>query len=216
MNAFTLIQMEYLLKGMGWTIVLSLISFILGSMGGFGVMLARVSRFASVRFISSVFIQIIQGIPLLVLLFIVYFGVGIFGLNVLPLTAASIALMIYVSAFLGEIWRGSVESIQKTQWEASECLGLSRWQSLLLVIIPQAVKLSLPSTVGFLVQVIKSTSLASIVGFVELTRAGQIINNSLFQPFLVFALVGLLYFCLCYPLSLWSRIMERKLNVGNS
>jgi len=216
MNAFTLIQMEYLLKGMGWTIVLSLISFILGSMGGFGVMLARVSRFASVRFISSVFIQIIQGIPLLVLLFIVYFGVGIFGLNVLPLTAASIALMIYVSAFLGEIWSGSVESIQKTQWEASECLGLSRWQSLLLVIIPQAVKLSLPSTVGFLVQVIKSTSLASIVGFVELTRAGQIINNSLFQPFLVFALVGLLYFCLCYPLSLWSRIMERKLNVGNS
>jgi polar amino acid transport system permease protein len=216
MNAFTLIQMEYLLKGMGWTIVLSLISFILGSMGGFGVMLARVSRFASIRFMASVFIQIIQGIPLLVLLFIVYFGVGIFGLNVLPLTAASIALMIYVSAFLGEIWRGSVESIQKTQWEASECLGLSRWQSLLLVIIPQAVKLSLPSTVGFLVQVIKSTSLASIVGFVELTRAGQIINNSLFQPFLVFALVGLLYFCLCYPLSLWSRIMERKLNVGNS
>ncbi|TCT04841.1 amino acid ABC transporter permease [Paralcaligenes ureilyticus] len=215
MNSFTLIQMEYLLKGMGWTIVLSLISFILGSMGGFGVMLARVSRFASVRFMTSVFIQIIQGIPLLVLLFIVYFGVGIFGLNVLPLTAASIALMIYVSAFLGEIWRGSVESIQKTQWEASECLGLSRWQSLLLVIIPQAVKLSLPSTVGFLVQVIKSTSLASIVGFVELTRAGQIINNSLFQPFLVFALVGLLYFCLCYPLSLWSRIMERKLNVGN-
>ncbi len=215
MNSFTLIQMEYLLKGMGWTIVLSLISFILGSMGGFGVMLARVSRFASVRFMTSVFIQIIQGIPLLVLLFIVYFGVGIFGLNVLPLTAASIALMIYVSAFLGEIWRGSVESIQKTQWEASECLGLSRWQSLLLVIIPQAVKLSLPSTVGFLVQVIKSTSLASIVGFVELTRAGQIINNSLFQPFLVFALVGLLYFCLCYPLSLWSRIMERKLNVGD-
>lgn len=215
MNSFTLIQMEYLLEGMGWTIVLSLISFILGSMGGFGVMLARVSPFASVRFMTSVFIQIIQGIPLLVLLFIVYFGVGIFGLNVLPLTAASIALMIYVSAFLGEIWRGSVESIQKTQWEASECLGLSRWQSLLLVIIPQAVKLSLPSTVGFLVQVIKSTSLASIVGFVELTRAGQIINNSLFQPFLVFALVGLLYFCLCYPLSLWSRIMERKLNVGN-
>src|SRR3546814_1949550 len=116
--------------------------------------------------------------------------------------------MVYVSAFLGEIWRGSVESIQKTQWEASECLGLSRWQSLRLVIIPQAVKLSLPSTVGFLVQVIKSTSLASVVGFVELKRAGQIINNSLFQPFLIFALVGQLYFCLCYPLSRWTRRSE--------
>jgi len=215
MDSFTLIQMEYLLKGLGWTVILSLISFVLGSAGGFAVMLARVSRFALLRLATSVLIQIIQGIPLLVLLFIVYFGVGIFGLNVPALAAASIALMVYVSVFLGEIWRGSVQSIQKTQWEASECLGLSRWQSLLLVIIPQAIKLSLPSTVGFLVQVIKSTSLASVVGFVELTRAGQIINNSLFQPFLIFALVGLLYFCLCYPLSRWSRAMERKLNVGN-
>lgn len=215
MDSFSLIQMEYLLKGMGWTIVLSLISFVLGSLGGFAVMLARISRFGALRVATSAFIQVIQGIPLLVLLFIVYFGVGIFGINVPPLTAASVALMVYVGAFLGEIWRGSVESIQKTQWEAAECLGLSRWQSLRLVVIPQAVKLSLPSTVGFLVQVIKSTSLASVVGFIELTRAGQIINNSLFQPFLVFALVGLLYFCLCYPLSRWSRAMERKLNVGN-
>lgn len=215
MDTFTLIQLEYLLKGMGWTIVLSLISFLLGSLGGFGIMLTRISKYGPIRFVTSVFIQAIQGIPLLVLLFIVYFGVGVFGLNVPPLVAASIALMIYVSAFLGEIWRGSVQSIEQTQWEASECLGFSRWQSLRLVIIPQAIKLSLPATVGFLVQVIKSTSLASVVGFIELTRAGQIINNSLFQPFLVFFLVGVLYFSLCYPLSLWSRVMERKLNVRN-
>ncbi|KAA0888649.1 amino acid ABC transporter permease [Pusillimonas sp. ANT_WB101] len=215
MDSFTLIQFEYLLKGMAWTLLLSAISFVLGSLGGFGVMLARVSRFKAVRILTSLLIQIVQGIPLLVLLFIVYFGVGVIGLNMPPLAAASIALMIYVSAFLGEIWRGSVQSIEQTQWEASECLGLSRWQSLRLVIIPQAIKLSLPATVGFLVQVIKSTSLASVVGFVELTRAGQIINNSLFQPFLVFAIVGVLYFALCYPLSLWSRKMERKLNVGN-
>ena len=215
MDSFSLIQFEYMLKGLGWTIVLSLISFALGTVGGFGVMLARVSRLQAVRLITAFLIQVVQGIPLLVLLFIVFFGVGIFGIDVDPLAAASVALMLYVSAFLGDIWRGSIESVQKTQWEAAECLGLSRWQSMRLVIIPQAVKLSLPSTVGFLVQVVKSTSLASVVGFVELTRAGQIINNSLFQPFLVFALVGLFYFCLCYPLSRWSRAMERKLNVGN-
>lgn len=215
MDSFSLIQFGYMLKGLGWTIVLSLISFALGTVGGFGVMLARVSRLRPVRLIAALLIQIVQGIPLLVLLFIVFFGVSIFGIDVDPLAAASVALMLYVSAFLGDIWRGSIESVQKTQWEAAECLGLSRWQSMRLVIIPQAVKLSLPSTVGFLVQVVKSTSLASVVGFVELTRAGQIINNSLFQPFLVFALVGLFYFCLCYPLSRWSRAMERKLNVGN-
>lgn len=215
MDSFSLIQFEYLLKGLGWTVALSLISFVLGAAGGFGVMLARVSRLRAVRLITAFLIQVVQGIPLLVLLFIVFFGVSIFGIDVDPLAAASVALMLYVSAFLGDIWRGSIESVQKTQWEAAECLGLSRWQSMRLVVIPQAVKLSLPSTVGFLVQVVKSTSLASVVGFVELTRAGQIINNSLFQPFLVFALVGLFYFCLCYPLSRWSRAMERKLNVGN-
>jgi polar amino acid transport system permease protein len=215
MDTFTSVQLIYLLKGVGWTLVLSLISFALGSMAGFAVMLARVSVHKPVRVIASAYIQVIQGIPLLVLLFIVYFGVGIFGINVAPLVASAIALMIHVSAFLGEIWRGSVQAIEKTQWEASECLGLSRWQSLILVIIPQALRMSLPPSVGYLVQVIKLTSLASVVGFVELTRAGQIINNSLFQPFLVFVLVGAFYFVLCYPLSLWSRAMERKLNVGN-
>ncbi|CAM5190915.1 Amino acid ABC transporter permease OS=Castellaniella sp OX=1955812 GN=EPN31_06765 PE=3 SV=1 [Castellaniella denitrificans] len=214
MDEFSLVQFVYLLKGLGWTLVLSALSFVLGSFAGFGVMLARVSRLLAVRAAAALFIQAIQGIPLLVLLFVVYFGVGIFGIDVPPLFAAGIALMVYVSAFLGEIWRGSVESIEKTQWEAAECLGFSRWQSLILVVIPQAVRLSLPATVGFLVQVIKSTSLASVVGFVELTRAGQIINNSLFQPFLVFALVGGFYFLLCYPLSKWSRTMEKKLNVG--
>lgn len=214
MDDFSWVQFVYLLKGLGWTLVLSALSFALGSLAGFGVMLARVSRLAAVRAAAALFIQTVQGIPLLVLLFVVYFGVGIFGIDVPPLFAAGIALMVYVSAFLGEIWRGSVQSIEKTQWEAAECLGFSRWQSLILLIIPQAVRLSLPATVGFLVQVIKSTSLASVVGFVELTRAGQIINNSLFQPFLVFALVGGFYFLLCYPLSKWSRTMERKLNVG--
>lgn len=214
MDHFSFVQFVYLLKGLGWTLLLSALSFVLGSLAGFGVMLARVSRHSPVRAVAALFIQAIQGIPLLVLLFVVYFGVGIFGIDVPPLAAAGIALMVYVSAFLGEIWRGSVQSIEKTQWEAAECLGLSRWQSLILVVIPQAVRLSLPATVGFLVQVIKSTSLASVVGFVELTRAGQIINNSLFQPFLVFALVGGFYFLLCYPLSKWSRAMERRLNVG--
>ncbi len=215
MDTFSSVQLLYLLKGVGWTLVLSALSFVLGSVAGFGVMLARVSVHRPLRILTSAYIQIIQGIPLLVLLFIVYFGVGIFGINVAPLVASAVALMIHVSAFLGEIWRGSVQAIEKTQWEASECLGLSRWQSLILVIIPQALRMSLPPSVGYLVQVIKLTSLASVVGFVELTRAGQIINNSLFQPFLVFVLVGIFYFLLCYPLSLWSRAMERKLNVSN-
>lgn len=83
-----------------------------------------------------------------------------------------------------------------------------------LVILPQAVRIATPPTVGFMVQIVKNTSLASIVGFVELVRAGQLINNSIFQPFLVYVLIALLYFAMCYPLSAWSRKLERRMQFG--
>ncbi|GAB2911474.1 amino acid ABC transporter permease [Paralcaligenes sp. KSB-10] len=215
LGSFTLAHLYYLLDGVVWTLVLSLLAFVLGGFAGFFVMLARISEHKYLRWASLVYVQLLQGIPLLVILFLVYYGLGIFGLELPALVAAGVALMFYVSAFLGEIWRGCVESVVKTQWEAAECLSFSRSQTLFLVIIPQAVRISLPPTVGFLVQVLKGTSLASVIGFVELTRAGQVINNSIFQPFLIFVLVGIFYFVLCYPLSRWSRYMEKKLNVGS-
>jgi len=214
-GGFTTAHLLYLVQSIWWTLVLSALAFVLGSIGGFGIMLARISPRRWLRRAALVYIEAIQGIPLLILLFIVYFGLSVYGYQVPALVAAGMALMVYTSAYLGDIWRGCVEAMPKPQWEAAECLSLSRWQTLRLVIIPQAMRLALPPTVGFLVQVIKMTSLASVIGFVELTRAGQIIDNSIFQPFLVFGLVGAFYFILCYPLSRWSQSMESKLNVGN-
>ncbi|WP_158903751.1 amino acid ABC transporter permease [Burkholderia sp. L27(2015)] len=214
-GGFTTAHLLYLVQSIWWTLVLSALAFVLGSIGGFGIMLARISQRRWLRRTALVYIEAIQGIPLLILLFIVYFGLSVYGFQVPALVAAGMALMVYTSAYLGDIWRGCVEAMPKPQWEAAECLSLSRWQTLRLVIIPQAMRLALPPTVGFLVQVIKMTSLASVIGFVELTRAGQIIDNSIFQPFLVFGLVGAFYFILCYPLSRWSQSMESKLNVGN-
>ncbi len=214
-GGFTTAHLLYLVQSIWWTLVLSALAFVLGSIGGFGIMLARISQRRWLRRTALVYIEAIQGIPLLILLFIVYFGLSVYGYQVPALVAAGMALMVYTSAYLGDIWRGCVEAMPKPQWEAAECLSLSRWQTLRLVIIPQAMRLALPPTVGFLVQVIKMTSLASVIGFVELTRAGQIIDNSIFQPFLVFGLVGAFYFILCYPLSRWSQSMESKLNVGN-
>jgi polar amino acid transport system permease protein len=204
----------YLVQGTGWTLVLSALAFLFGGAAGFLVMLARISRIEAVRRIAGIYIQIVQGIPLLIILFIVYFGLGIAGVSMPPLVAAGAALMIYCSAFLGEIWRGSVEAVARTQMEAAECLALTRWQALRDVILPQAIRIATPPTVGFMVQVIKSTSLVSVIGFVELTRAAQVVNNTIFQPFTIFGIAGVLYFALCYPLSLWSRNLERKLNVG--
>lgn len=214
MGSFTLNHLLYLLQGAGWTVLLTALAFLLGGVAGFGVMLLRTSRSRIVRRASLLVVQAIQGTPLLILLFVIYFGLGVVGIELPPLLAAAVSLMIYSSAFLGEIWRGCVEAVPRTQTEAAECLALSRWQVLFDVVLPQAARIAVPPTVGFFVQVLKNTSLASVVGFVELTRASQVINNSLFQPFLVFGLAGCLYFALCYPLSRWSRRLERKLNVG--
>ncbi|VVE37570.1 amino acid ABC transporter permease [Pandoraea iniqua] len=214
-GSFSWTYLGYLVQSIGWTLVLSLIAFVLGSAGGFLVMLARISPRRWLRLPAQVFIEAIQGIPLLILLFIVYFGLSVYGFELPAIVAAALALMVYTSAYLGDIWRGCVEAMPQAQWEAAECLSFTRWQTLRLVIIPQAIRLSLPPTIGFLVQIIKMTSLASVIGFVELTRAGQIINNSIFQPFLVFSLVGVFYFVLCYPLSRWSAALEDRLNVGN-
>lgn len=215
MNAFSFLHVEYLLQAAVWTVVLSLVAFVFGGLAGFVIALWRVSPHASLRTIASLYIQVVQGIPLLVILFVAYFGLAIAGLKLTPLVAAGISFAIYCAAFLGEIWRGCIQAVPRTQWEAAECLGFNRFEQLSKVILPQAVKISTPPTVGFMVQIVKNTSLASVIGFVDLSRAGQIINNSTFQPFTVFGCVALIYFCLCFPLSALSKHFERKLNVSH-
>lgn len=214
-SGFNANHLSFLLEGALWTVCLSLISFLGGGAAGALVALARISRWRPLRWLAIAYIQVIQGTPLLVILFLSYFGLSIMGFTLPPLVAAGLSMTIYVSAYLGEIWRGSIQSVARTQWEAAECLALSRWQRLRLVILPQAVRIATPPTVGFMVQIVKNTSLASIVGFVELVRAGQLINNSIFQPFLIYMLIAALYFAMCYPLSAWSRRLEIRLHFGH-
>jgi polar amino acid transport system permease protein len=204
----------YLGHGALWTIGLSLIALIGGSMVGFAIALARISPLKSVRLASAAYVQLIQGTPLLIILFLGYFGLAAIGFRTSPLGAAGFSLTIYVAAYLGEIWRGAIESVPKPQWEAAEGLALSRTQRMLKVILPQAIRIATPPTAGFMVQIIKNTSLASVVGFVELMRSGQIVNNSLFEPFMIYAIIAVTYFAMCYPLSLFSQKLERRMGRG--
>jgi polar amino acid transport system permease protein len=121
-------------------------------------------------------------------------------------------LTLYSSAYLSEIWRGCVAAVPKGQWEASQALALSLREQLRHVIGPQAARIAIAPTVGFLVQIIKGTALASVIGFIELTKAGTMISNATFRPFTVYACVALLYFALCFPISAWSHSLERKLH----
>jgi polar amino acid transport system permease protein len=145
-----------------------------------------------------------------------FYGPNLLGINSVPaLFAATLALTIQSSAFFGEIWRGCIQSVGKSQWEAAECLGLSRFHRMVKVVLPQALRIATPPTVGFMVQVVKNTSIASLViGYAELSYTAKILNNSTFEPFLYFGSAAFLYFIICYPLSSWSRALERRLNVS--
>ena len=214
-GGFNANHLVFLLQGAGWTLVLSLIAFVGGGLVGFVVALCRISPLPSLRWLSTAYVQLVQGTPLLILMFLSYFGLSIVGLSLPALVAAGISMTIFVSAYIGEIWRGCLQAVPRTQWEAAECLALSRAQRMRLVVLPQALRIATPPTVGFMVQIVKNTSLASVVGFVELARAGQVVNNSLFEPFVVYMLVACLYFLLCFPLSWWSRQLERRLLVAH-
>jgi len=203
----------FLLGALRWTAALSLIAFIGGGLVGMGLLLLRFTKLRGVSTAVAWYVQIFQGTPLLMQLFLVYFGLALLGMDTSPLVAAAICLTLYASAYLTEIWRGCVNAIPKGQWEASTSLALSYAQQMRYVILPQALRVGIAPTVGFLVQIIKGTALASVIGFVELTKAGQMISNATYQPFLAYTFVGLLYFALCYPLSWWSQRLEnRRLN----
>ena len=204
-----------LLLAARWTVALSLIAFIGGGLVGLALLIVRLSPSrAAHRFVGG-YVQLFQGTPLLMQLFLAYFGIALFGINTSPWVAAAFALTLYTSAFLTEIWRGCVEAIPKGQWEAARSLALNFGEQLRHIVLPQALKIAVPPTVGFLVQVVKGTALASVIGFVELTKAGTMITNATFKPFVVYSCVALMYFALCYPVSLYARGLERKLNAAH-
>jgi len=214
MNEFTNWDIfQALILAARWTVVLSLIAFLGGATVGLILTFLQISSRTALVKVARLYVELFQGTPLLMQLFLVFFGLSLLGIDVSPWTAAALALTLFSSAFLSEIWRGCIESLPKGQWEASRCLGLSYFEIMRHIILPQALKVAVAPTVGFSVQIVKGTALASIIGFVELTKAGTMLNNATFEPFKVFGMVALIYFLLCYPLSVASRHLERKLNV---
>ncbi|BEU04017.1 ABC transporter permease [Agarivorans sp. OAG1] len=202
-----------LLLAARWTVLLSLIAFASGGLVALLLTFMRISKNPVLSAFVKGYVELFQGTPLLMQLFVTFFGLSLIGIDVSAWSAAIIGLTLFTSAFLCEIWRGCIESLPKGQWEASRTLGLSFFQTMRYVILPQALTVAIAPTVGFSVQVVKGTALTSIIGFVELTKAGTMLNNATFQPFKVFALVAALYFLLCFPLSLYSKHLEKKLNV---
>ena len=201
----------YLLSAARWTVLLSLVGFAGGSVLGIVLAALRTSASPLLRRSALAVILLFQCVPLLVLLFLVFFGLALYGRDQNPYVAVTIALSLYAGAYLGEIWRGAIEAVPPSQREAGKALGLRGWQILRLVVLPQAVRLAIPPTVGFLVQLVKNTSLASIIGFAELTQAAQFVNNLTFRPIPVYLTAAAIYFALCFPLTWSAGRLERTL-----
>ena len=215
LRSFGLNEFYFLLESLRWTLALTAVAMVGGGIAGFLVALMRTARSGVLRMAAATYIQVVQGIPVLMILFLSYYGLSLAGYRLPPIVAAGLSMSIYASGYLGEIWRGCIQAVPKPQWESGESLALTIPQQYLYIILPQAIRISLPPTVGFLVQLVKNTSIAALIGFVELTRAGQLINNATFQPFRVFLTVAALYFVICYPMSQLSRWLERRLHVGS-
>jgi polar amino acid transport system permease protein len=194
-----------------WTILLSVVAFVCGGIAGFLLMLLRISPLMPLRYVSRGVAELIQGTPLLIQFLLAFFGLSILGIELSPWTSATLALTAFTSAFLSDIWRGAVQSIPVGQWEAARAMSFNYFQQLGLVILPQAVRLSIAPTVGFLAQVIKGTSLASAIGFVELARSATNITNVTFEPFFVYLVTAVIYFAICFPISVFSRRLEKSL-----
>ncbi|NDY90295.1 amino acid ABC transporter permease [Ideonella livida] len=199
-----------LLLAARWTVLLSLVAFVGGGLLGGLLLVLRLRGGPLTQWALNLFVEIFQGTPLLMQLFLAYFGLALLGIEVPAWLAAGLALTLYSAAFLSEIWRGCVAAIHRGQWEAARALALGFGQQLRHVILPQAWQVALPPTVGFAVQVVKGTALTSVIGFVELTKAGSMVSNATFQPFLVYACVAGVYFLLCFPLSVAARALEKR------
>jgi polar amino acid transport system permease protein len=214
MREFGPVEFMYLVAAMRWTLGLSALAFVCGGIVGLLVALLRVAPFAPARWLAAAWIQLFQAMPLLMLLFLVFFGLALFGISQNAFLSVTVALTCYASAFFGEIWRGSIQSVPSSQWQGSAALGFNYLEQMRHVILPQSIRIATPPTVGFMVQLVKNTSLASIIGFHELTHAAQYVNNVTLKPVLIYGVVGVMYFVVCFPLYLLSRRLEARFNAN--
>ncbi len=213
------IIISQLISACRFTIYLSLIAFIGGGIVGALITFLRIIPNKSLNIISYGYTWLFQSVPLLMLLFLLGLGVPrLLGFDINPWVAATISLILFTSAYLAEVWRGSIISVSIGQWEAGKVLNLSFFQTLRLVILPQAFKYSVAPTISFLIQIIKGTSLAYIIGFQDLMLLGKRWANAPVpgsEPFLIFPLMAVMYFCLCYPLAVYAKHLEKKTILNN-
>ena len=203
-------SLPFLLKGAGYTVELSIGGMIFGLTFGFIIALMRLSKRKALRGAARVYVSFIRGTPLLVQLFVIYYGLAQFGMRLDPIPSALIGLSLNVAGYTGEILRAAIASIDKGQWEAARALGLSWAQTMRLVIIPQAARVALPPLGNSFISLVKDTSLAATIQVPELFRQAQLITARTFQIFTMYFTAAVLYWVMSTALSWLQERLEKK------
>ena len=217
MGFFELLQesLPMLLQGLGLTLQLSAVSLVIAMVLGLLASLMGMSKVKILQLINKAYVAIIRGTPLLVQAFFIYFGVtGALGIKMSAFTAGVIALSLNAGGYLSEIFRGGIQAVDPGQTEAARSLGLTQAQTLRRVVIPQAIRICIPSVVNQWCITIKDTSIICVIGLAELTRMGQQIIARTYQSFEVWIMVGILYFLVIYLLTVLARYVEKKVSLG--
>ncbi|MEQ9888730.1 amino acid ABC transporter permease [Pectobacterium zantedeschiae] len=196
-------SLPMLLKGLGTTLLLSVVAMMGSTLLGLLAAVLRTSRLSVTRKIALLYIELFRGTPVLITLMFIYFGVAYLGYDINLFAAGIIGLSIYQGAYIAEIFRAGIEAVPKGQWEVAWILGLSKRQTFVSVILPQTRGIVLPPLVGQYLSLIKDTSIVSMIGMSELMHQGQVIVDRIGQPVVIYGLVALLYFAVCFPLSHW-------------
>lgn len=210
-----LVSMPLLLKGLYVTVYMSFFSTLFATILGGAIALLQIFGGKYVRYVIETFLYLIRGVPLLVLLFTMYYSLQYAGVSIEPNLGGIVVIGVYFAAFMAEIFRGSLLAIPRSQWEAGLALGMRTRQLLLQVLLPQTLKMVGAPYINIVVMVVKGTSLVAVIGVADLTYAGRQIVERTLAPFEIFGVVAIFYIVLCYLLSSFGRYLERKVKYAS-
>lgn len=214
-SSINILDWLFILEGLGITLFLCLCTIVLGSIFGVVQGTLRTSKIRLLGYLSWIYVYVVRGTPLLMQLFLVYYGLPIIlGYSIPAFTTALIGLTLYATAYLGEIVKAGLQSVDIGQKEAAKALGMNRIHEFVYIVFPQALKLIVPNAVGYFIALVKDSSLVSAIGFIELTRSSKLVIARTFQPFTIYITVALLYFIVCYGMSKISKKVEERLDVN--
>ncbi len=199
-----------LLNGLGWTIIISIASMLLATLMGIGLVMMRRSPFSLLRFLARLYTEIILGVPILVLLFIIFFVLPNFGILIDPLPAGLLTLMLHYSPYIAEVIRGALEAIPKGQVEAGRAIGMSRHAIARRIVLPQSIGLILPPLTGQFIGIIKDSAILSVISVEELTFIAKQVISRTYAPFEIYILIAIGYWVLTFALELILRRLEYR------